>query len=488
MHNVLSPLQFSPSKMDDTLQIIYRKLKLVSKNVPGMAVCIITKKDNLEVYKTYGYSNLEDKVPISLENKWCIQSICKHVNATVAAWLVGRNKASFNSNVFQVLKEKGVSFATREANETITIKHCLSMSSGLPKYTGESPALLFQQLSDLYKTTKYYPLFPKTTFQYTNMGYTIGFDAISTQAGYSDTLTPVYEFAKIIDMPIYIYPQDQRVVLEEDVVLSYVLENNTFVRKVLPSQKVFIPADGIVCTIKSLAMFMKFHLNNDQTIIPKKALNEIRKPIVKTGIDENLWYGIGSEIYEYIHNGSVERTYGHAGGYSEGLTHQIVYSPKCGAGVIVLTNTFSQYASAAAYYTYFALTMGLEYANLMYDRFFSNYLALLTVMLRTTDLSTIAFPTVQLSALTGLYYNQTNGYVSIFSRNGNYYAKVGKSPSVLLRNTLSIQGTIETNIGHSLLVISPVFASRRSKDIISSIQVNVGGDETFTYVKFIGDN
>lgn len=469
--------------MEENLRTIFNKLDDVSRNVPGMSVYVISKKDNIEIYKTYGYANLEKKIPVTRKSKWMIQSVSKNVYATTAAWLVGQKKASFSTNIHDTLKNKGVSFVSQKANELNTAKNGLGMTTGLPGDTGEEPSLQFQSLKSLYKTTKYYPLAERNKYIYVNMGYTIGFDTIMTEAGYSDFETPMYEFAKLINMPLFVYPTGKEIVLSgKDIVLPYVTVNNKFEVRELPTQKVFIPADGIVCTVDALAEFVKFHLDDTQTLIPKKVLRKIYKPLSATGDIENQWYGMGTRVYQYINNSDVNSVYGHAGAYSEGLFHKILYNPYNETGVVVLTNTISPYAIATAYYTYFALTTDIQTANREYDKFFISYKNNLNSVLNPRDFSTRTFPIVSLDKLIGTYYNQLNGYVKIYKSSSKYYAIVGNCQPFVLCVTTSIHGTIRTVIESYLVIISPFFRGGSNKGVVISIDIYLGGNND-TYVK-----
>lgn len=87
---------------------------------------LITKKGETKYLKEYGYSNFENKTPISIKDKYRIMSNSKQVTAVLILKEVEKGNIDLQSSINQYLPDLKQSWA-----DEITIHQLLNMSSGI---------------------------------------------------------------------------------------------------------------------------------------------------------------------------------------------------------------------------------------------------------------------------------------------------------------------------------------------------------------------
>lgn len=377
---------------------------------------------------------------------WRVQSITKNVSATTVAWLVNNKLTKFDAKVNPSLDLR---FASKKATKEISIKNCLSHCTGLPSEAGSIMLAFNYDLNEIYQTVKYQPLVDiNTDFRYNNLGFTIGFDAVRTQAGYKCLNSAIEEFTKLIGMKIII----NEPVPKENKVIPYL---NGLPQKT-PVSTPFGPAANIVCTIENLAIFIKFHLNKGDGIIKESVLKQIYKPIIKSdNIADGFEYGMGTAISTF----NCNTVYGHSGVYSQGFINQMLYDINNQIGVVVLTNAFNPTGIALAYYIYLALLGDFELADKIFDEYYASVEALI-------------------KGVTCVPVN-ISYFIKDYDLSGKYYIKVGYlSSTKLFINQTNIEFNLITPELDSLSNIDPIYFNNSVIGINLIFQCN-----TLPYIK-----
>lgn len=100
----------------------------VDSNMIAGASVIVSQKGNILLNKTYGYGSLELSVPVPDNASFEIGSVTKQFTATAILMLADEEKLSLNDDITDYLD-----FDT--GGRSITIKHLLNHTSGIPSYT-----------------------------------------------------------------------------------------------------------------------------------------------------------------------------------------------------------------------------------------------------------------------------------------------------------------------------------------------------------------
>lgn len=130
--------------------------------------------------ESYGFANRSDKLPNTIDMRYGIASGCKIFTAVSICQLVEHGKLSLDTRLVDCLGEEVASL-----DESITVHHLLTHTSGVPDYFDEDVMDDFEELwikQPMYHMRKlqdFLPLFagepmkfaPGTTFHYNNAGY-----------------------------------------------------------------------------------------------------------------------------------------------------------------------------------------------------------------------------------------------------------------------------------------------------------------------------
>lgn len=413
-------------------------------SIPGISIYMFSS--GKEKYIIKGMQNIEKNIKLTKDSIWAVRSISKNIAATTVAWLVNQGKTSFDTKINHIIP---IPFANKQITNQVTIKNALSHTTGLPPETGVFASIYNYDLSFIYKTIQYYPLSGfNQILKYSNLGFTLGFDTARKESHYNHINQPILEFTKLIGMNNVSIDTD---IPDNLVVIPYLLKDN-YVPQIVPITSPFEPAEDIFCTITDLATFVQFHLHKGNDIINENVLKQIYKPIVKSDtIGNGIEYGMGTSINYF----NTQTVYGHGGVFSEGFTHQMLYDINNQIGVVVLTNTLSPVATSLAYYIYLTLLGDVKLAEQIYNEYYNIFSKLINSIkcIESPQLYNIS----HLTDLAGVYYNQTNGYLKIYIRNGTYYIKVGHTKSSkLIRNHANIHFVLYASVITPTAIINPI--------------------------------
>jgi CubicO group peptidase (beta-lactamase class C family) len=140
-------------------------------NGPGGAVLVL-RQGRLVYQKAVGLANLEERVPNTTATNFRIASLTKPFTALAVLMLIEQGKLSFHTAVTDVFPDFPAS------GRTITVRHLLTHTSGLPDYENLIPQSTTRQLKDrdvlrLQEGQKELTFPPGTKYHYSNSGYAL---------------------------------------------------------------------------------------------------------------------------------------------------------------------------------------------------------------------------------------------------------------------------------------------------------------------------
>lgn len=163
----------TPTNQTELVSTVENFLKDQSAEEKFSGVVLIAKDDKPIFEQAFGLANKEEKTPNNLETKLNLGSINKIFTRIAIGQLAQKGKISFDDKLGKFLPD----YPNKEAREKITIRHLVTMRSGIGDFFGEtfdnSPKENFRKNSDFIPLFAAQPLAfePGTQQQYSNGGY-----------------------------------------------------------------------------------------------------------------------------------------------------------------------------------------------------------------------------------------------------------------------------------------------------------------------------
>lgn len=140
--------------------------------VPGASLMII--RDGKKILtRSYGYANLEKKVPVSSQQNFRLASVTKQFTATAILQLVHRGKLSLQSNLAEIFPEFPA------YGKGITVQHLLTHTSGIADYedyvadTAMNPQIMDKGVLDIVMKLDTVYFNPGEKYRYSNTAYAL---------------------------------------------------------------------------------------------------------------------------------------------------------------------------------------------------------------------------------------------------------------------------------------------------------------------------
>jgi CubicO group peptidase (beta-lactamase class C family) len=173
--NTEKPKFNAPSNKAEFLSTIEKYLNDEVSADKFSGVVLVAKDDKTIFSKAFGLANREDKTPNITDTKFNLGSINKIFTRIAIGQLVRQGKISFDDRLGKYLPD----FPNKEAAEKVTIRHLVTMKSGIGDFFGEK--FMAMPKDKLRKNSDYIPLFadkplafePGTKEQYSNGGYVL---------------------------------------------------------------------------------------------------------------------------------------------------------------------------------------------------------------------------------------------------------------------------------------------------------------------------
>lgn len=304
----------------------YIKLEMERQQIPGVSLAVV-RQGKIAILKSYGFSNLEHKIPVKPETIFQSGSIGKQFTATAVMILAGENKLSLEDKVSKFFPDAPESWAQ------ITVRHLLTHTAGLGDYPADFDLRRDHTEAELWTMIKAIPLAyaPGTNWDYSNLGYvTLGILIRKVTGKFHGDFV-----AERIFKPLGM--QTARVISEADIVpnraAGYRLVKGELVNQEWVSPSTNTTADGCYYfTVLDLAKW-DAGLYTD-TLLPQAQLAQMWQPVNFTS-GNTKGYGFGWHTH-MIHGRPVV----FHGGAWQGFKSFIVRFPKDQVTFIVMANSW----------------------------------------------------------------------------------------------------------------------------------------------------
>ena len=362
-------------------------------SIPNLGVVLISSDVNeINCY------NLPDYEKTTSKTRWQIASLSKNISATCLCDIL-----QFNEDLLE-LKPKDYFPEAKFSDDIVTdnanVADCMSHTTGIEVEAGSELIDRGYNREEAYKTFRFYPLRGfRSTFNYCDLVFTLGFETVCSSLGKTMD-QQLMEFFKKYNLKSTNFNTD-------NIIPQYDIEGNVYTQT--ESVKEFIPAGGIVTTLKDLKTLIYIHLN--QTI---STLDVMYEPIIKSG--DSIYspngehYGIGTAIVQLKNNVVLF----HAGFFETGIATIILYDVENRIGVGILSNKVNPIIQGLAYYYYLKLLGKCEETCI---RYYTK-----TVEYQQKILDEISCPVPNCDMIDscnkifyGKYYNDTYGWLLIGS-------------------------------------------------------------------------
>lgn len=283
-------------------------------------VILITQNGKTKYSKAYGYSNFEDKTPISIKDNFRIQSNSKQVSAVLILKEVENGKIDLSSPIRKYLPDLRQTWA-----DTVTVHQLLNMSSGI---IALDKPLIFE---------------PGTNYKYSNPAYGLLGRIIENVTGkkYIEIANNLFKQLEMSNSYCYEIGKPNNGLIN-----GYWVSNDEFdfldfnsLGFTEETWTDFIPAGGIISNLHDLNVW-DTKLHNGEILKP-----ETYKLMTNYSItgqhdafgNEKIGYGYGLRIYDK----KPIKHIGHAG-RGIGFASIKFYVPEKDVDVIVLENVYNE--------------------------------------------------------------------------------------------------------------------------------------------------
>jgi beta-lactamase class C len=339
------PVNTPPNPHLLTLLTDYQKhiiTQLAKTGTPGVAIAIV--QDTSIIYlKGFGLKEIGKKDSIDTHTVFRLASVSKCFAPVLTGLLVEDGILSWNDRVVKYLPQ--FALKSKESTDSLTLKHVLSHTTGLPYHTytnmveeGMELKAMLALLRDVNLTAK-----PGEMYSYQNVAYSLIAEVILSATGKS------YEqlMKERIFTPLHM----------QDASMSYdeILLNKNVAKPHLPSKKGWRrtsingtyynvpPAGGVNASIADMAEWIKALLGSKENFIKPQTLEEIYKPAVKAKSKNrnfrrwiepaDSYYALGWRVLNF-----KKDTLLYHGGYVNGYRSELALNRKNKIGICVLSN------------------------------------------------------------------------------------------------------------------------------------------------------
>lgn len=342
----------------------------------GLSTVVV--KNNAVIYKeSFGYQDLEKKIPLKPNHLFRIASISKSFTATAVLQLVENGKLALDDDISDL-----IGFKVRNPKfpgAPITLKMILSHTSSLNDHRGYFTLDSINPTKTKNWGKSYNNYEPGKGYDYGNINFNLAgailekysntrFDQsifenvlqpLGLRAGYDVDALPKEKFAKLY----YYDPKTDEMVESPDAYRS--LKGRLTPYKIGYDAPLFSPTGGLKIAAEDLAKYMRMHLNygtlNGQQLIRSEHAKLMQSRITKTA--DKSWYGLGLfNVENLIKNRTL---IGHTGD-AYGLYSALFFDPEEKFGFVVITNG-SKITENGAYNSLLKPVINLLYEEFIKD-------------------------------------------------------------------------------------------------------------------------
>ena len=319
-------------------QNIINRIENLNSHHQFSGTAIVKSEDSVLVDVSFGYANRAEQIKNKTETRYGIASGCKLFTSIAICQLVEDEKISFNSTLKECLDVNFPYF-----DETITIHHLLTHTSGIPDYFDEETMDDFEELwikHPMYhiRTLKdFLPLFQNEEmkssvgerFHYNNAGYILLGLIVEQASGlvFTDYVEKnIFKKAGMLESGYFAFDS-----LPERVALGYIDNADGTWKTNIYSLPVKGGSDGgAFVTVTDMTRLWEALVNYR---LINKAFT-IQLLTAHTQVKEDSFYGYGLWIKK---NENIISKY-HIMGYDPGVSFHSAYLPNSSAMVVVCSN------------------------------------------------------------------------------------------------------------------------------------------------------
>jgi len=313
--------------------------EIMQDGLPGAALAIVHGEEIIYA-EGFGYRDVENQLPVTPETLFHIGSTNKSMTAMMIAALVDEGLFDWDTPVKQIYPD--FELASTEAAQTVTMRHLLSMQSGIPDYAEDDFDPYDSRAEDLFDFVQDSPLLanPGQTFSYSNISVSLagyvgviaaGTDQRDLFSGYEQLLTEkvlspigmdsaVVRFSEVKNNPNYSK--------------SYILQGRSIVeaKKEDLDGDPLAPSGVLKANVLDMAAYISTQLNhglapNGVQVVSEKNLLETWEP----GLEN---YAMG---WEHNKIDGMDVIF-HEGAFDNYLS-VIGFVPELNIGFVILTNS-----------------------------------------------------------------------------------------------------------------------------------------------------
>ncbi len=305
---------------------------------PGVAVAVI--RDGAMIFsKGYGLADIEHRVPITPASVFDLASLAKQFTGLSIAMLVEQKKIDLADNIRKYIPEM-------HDGRTITIDHLLHHTSGLRDWPGSlalagwrmDDVISYDQILRMAYNQRTLNFEPGAEYTYSNTGYNLLAETVARVTGKSFSAWTTENLFKPLGMNSTVFRDDHTSIVANRA-LGYELREDKSFRSI-PDNLTAVGSSSIFSNVEDLA---KWIANFDDAKVGGRAAMDRTRTRGTLNSGATIPYAFGVNIGTYRGLPTVT----HGGSWAQFAT-SIIYFPSLRLGVVVLANSSSINAAAAA--------------------------------------------------------------------------------------------------------------------------------------------
>lgn len=291
-------------------------------------------KDELILAKSYGYSDVENKVKATPETAYRIASVTKTFTALGVMQLIDQRKLSLTEPITKYLP--WVKFKNSKDYDPITIEHLLTHTAGVPtnSLATDFNAMTQPKISTVKEELAEQSIVfnPGSNYKYSNLGYALLGELISVLSGISYNSY----IEKNILTPLGMISSLAHPTKGDDIATGYYEPRLDGSRRVADYQDLAYstPAGGVSSNVYDMAHYISFQINPSlySSVLSDSSVKEMQS--LQWEVEENIAGSGYSWFVDKLNNG---HQISHSGGLPA-QTSQLQIDLSNGIGVIVMAN------------------------------------------------------------------------------------------------------------------------------------------------------
>jgi CubicO group peptidase (beta-lactamase class C family) len=335
-----------PDSVQATIDALNKVASDVTKDPEnGSYTLAILSKDGILWIKSFGYADVERRLPATPASVYRIYSITKQFTAVMLLQLIHDGKVRLSEPAEDCLPSLSKLQRAYPGSSPITLLQLATHTSGLPlgpqEYERGSVANWEQQLDEALDHTSLSSE-PGTQFEYSNLGYAALGACLAHATG---TSYQGYVRDHILSPLEMTHTGFEKPVNSNELAVGYEVKDDKL-NSTVPDEinnrglGYAVPCSSLFSTAEDLARFLRFEMGGGSPgILSPKELQDNYDRIVISSGDLVSGFGIGFQAFTPVHwaPGVNATFYGHTGGYP-GYTNAIMFETHTKIGFVLLHN------------------------------------------------------------------------------------------------------------------------------------------------------